>query len=105
MTIKGELYMALGPRACGCLTGDGAQQNPFCSTLGPDHEQSFKLRKILARVFCSDEASPRADLEEALTKLEEIEPRMKRVMGTFHPLTKSLVKELAKTRTILEQRE
>jgi len=75
------------------------------STLGPDHEQSFKLRKILARVFCSDEASSRADLEEALTKLEEIEPRMKRVMGTFHPLTKSLVKELAKTRTILKQRE
>ena len=55
--------------------------------LGENHEDTLRLKWILATTLCRDDAATLADLREAVTTLEETERTARRVLGAAHPLT------------------
>ena len=58
--------------------------------LGNDHPLVFKLRGIYAETSLHDESSTLADLDEAVSVVEEIIQRSQRVCGAAHPETQNM---------------
>ena len=57
--------------------------------LGDDHPLVFKLRSIYAETSLHDESSTRADLDEAVSVVEDVIQRSQRVFGASHPVTQN----------------
>ena len=69
--------------------------------LGRDHSTTFGFSRVYARsLFCGAEG-PRAELEEALTVLEDVAQRIDRVRGASHPERVGVEHELDAVRKLL----
>ena len=69
--------------------------------LGRDHSTTFGFCRVYARsLFCGAEGS-RAELEEALTVLEDVAQRIDRVRGASHPERVGVEHELDAVRKLL----
>ena len=66
---------------------------------------SLGMRWLYARSLFEDAVATLADLREALSTLEELEPTARRVFGGAHPLTKSIQVALRDARAALRARE
>jgi hypothetical protein len=91
------------------INGLFAEAKPFCRknlnrskrVLGRDHSTTFALCQVYARsLFCGAEGT-RAELEEALTVLQDVAQRMDRVLGASHPERVSVHHELDAVRKLL----
>ena len=58
--------------------------------LGNDHPLVFKLRGMYAETSLHDQSSTRADLDEAVSVVEDVIQRSQRVCGTAHPETQNM---------------
>ena len=69
--------------------------------IGRDHSTTFGFCRVYARsLFCGAEGS-RAELEEALTVLEDVAQRIDRVRGASHPERVGVEHELDAVRKLL----
>ena len=73
--------------------------------LGENHEITLRMRRNYAEALYKDASSTLDDLREAVTTLEEIEPIMRRVFGSAHPLTVDIEQDLINARGALADRE
>jgi hypothetical protein len=65
----------------------------------------LKMRGSYAEaLYRADGATP-ADLHEAVTTLEEIEPTARRVLGSAHPYAAQIERELQQSREVLRARD
>ena len=58
--------------------------------LGNDHPLVFKLRGMYAETSLHDQSSTRADLDEAVSVVEDVIQRSQRVCGAAHPDTQNM---------------
>ena len=63
--------------------------------IGRNHVHAIKLRLYLANCLCAVDDAPRADLQEAVAILEDINPRTRRVFGPAHPEAQAVERALA----------
>ena len=63
------------------------------------------MRTTYARVLSEDPVATLDDLREAVTRLEELAPIARRVMGGAHPTTTGMEEELQVARAALRARE
>ena len=73
--------------------------------LGEGHRISLKMRWLYAAALFRDDDATLTDLREAVTRLEEIEPTARRVLGGAHPITEGIEESLRKARAALRARE
>ena len=73
--------------------------------LGERHESTLRMRTLYARVLSEDPAATLDDLREAVTRLEELAPIARRVMGGAHPTTTGIDDHLQVARAALRARE
>ena len=73
--------------------------------LGESHELTLKMRSIYGKVLYMNNCATLDHLREAVTTLEEIESTARRVFGGAHPLAKTIVDTLRKSRAALRARE
>ena len=69
--------------------------------LGENHRLTLSLRWTYASTLSHSESATVADLSEAVTTLESVAMSYKRVLGTSHPETSRVQKELNTMRTRL----
>ena len=72
--------------------------------LGESHELSLKLRGSYAHALNKDEGATLDDLRGAATTLEDIEQTARQVLGSAHPLTVDIGRELRESRAALRAR-
>ena len=63
--------------------------------IGRNHVHAIKLRLYLANCLCAVDDAPRADLQEAVAILEDLNPRTRRVFGPAHPEAQAVERALA----------
>ena len=73
--------------------------------LGTSHEITLSMRLNYAAALCMDDGATLDDLREAVTIYEDMEPIVRRVFGSAHPLTRGLENNLRETRADLRARE
>ena len=73
--------------------------------LGEGHRLALKMRWIYAEALYNDPAATLDDLREAVTRLEELAPIARRVMGGAHPTTTGIGDYLRVARAVLRDRE
>ena len=73
--------------------------------LGENHDRTLKMRTTYARVLSEDPVATLDDLREAVTRLEELAPIARRVMGGAHPTTTGIENHLQVARGVLRSRE
>jgi hypothetical protein len=61
----------------------------FDRTLGANHISVIKLRWNYAGAFCDDDKASRDDVVKAVATFEELFSTTQRLLGKFHPTTKS----------------
>jgi hypothetical protein len=73
--------------------------------LGENNELTLRMRWNYATALVLDSAATLDDLREAVTTLENTERIARRVLGSAHPLTTEVERELRKSRAALRARE
>jgi hypothetical protein len=73
--------------------------------LGETNMLTIQMRWIYARALFGDGGSTLDDLREAKTRLEELAPYARHVLGSAHPLTKAIEDELQDAQAALRARE
>ena len=73
--------------------------------LGEGNQLALKMRWLYARALYQDDGATLADLREAVTTLEEIEPIARRVFGGAHPITAGIESALQIAQAGLRARE
>ena len=73
--------------------------------LGEISEIMLNMRKIYARALCEADGATLDDLREAVTTLEDTERIARRVLGSAHPLTTAIERDLRRGRDALRARE
>ena len=76
--------------------------------LGDSNELTLKVRKIYAIVLCmttDGSCATLSDVREAVTTLEDAERISRRVLGSAHPLTTAIERDLRNVRAMLRARE
>ena len=73
--------------------------------IGSNDEITLRIRTLYAAALYEDPDAPLHDLNEAVTRLEEIESTARRVLGGAHPLTLSVERDLRKSRAALAARQ
>ena len=73
--------------------------------LGESDQLVLGMRQNFALTLYRDEGSTLADLHDAVTMLEGIEPTARRVLGGAHPLMYTIELSLRKARAALRARE
>ena len=73
--------------------------------LGENDETTLRIRWYYAQTLYKDPAATLDDFREAVTTLEETERTTRRVLGSAHPLTATIERELRNARTALCARE
>ena len=73
--------------------------------LGDSHETTLRTRCNYARALFMDTGATLDDLREAVTTLEDTEPRAQRVFGSAHPLVEGIGISLRTARETLAARE
>ena len=72
---------------------------------GESHDLTLKMRCMYATALCLDTSATLDDLREAVTTLEDTEPRARRVLGGTHPTTAAIEGALQLARAALRARE
>ena len=70
--------------------------------LGESHQDTLRLRWVYARSLYEDPDATFDDLREAVSTLEEIEPTARRVLGSAHPLAKTIGNNIRTARAALQ---
>ena len=70
--------------------------------LGESHQDTLRLRWVYARSLYEDPDATFDDLREAANTLEEIEPTARRVLGSAHPLAKTIGNNIRTARAALQ---
>ena len=73
--------------------------------LGENHDITITMKWHYSWALYKDAAATLDDLREAVTRLEELAPIARRVMGGAHPLTNAIEKNLQDARAALRARE
>ena len=73
--------------------------------LGEGHQFTLSMKKIYATALCFDPGATLDDLREAVTMLEDVERIARRVLGGAHPTTKTIERDLQRSRGALAARE
>ena len=73
--------------------------------LGEGDSTTLRMRKSYALALYKDPAATLDDLREAVTTLEDTERIARRVLGSAHPLTMTIVGSLECSRAPLRARE
>ena len=76
--------------------------------LGDSNELTLKVRKIYAIVLCmttDGSCATLSDVREAVTTLEDAERISRRVLGSAHPLTTAIERDLRNVRAMLRARK
>ena len=73
--------------------------------LGESNELTLTMRWIYAEALYKDSGASLGGLREAVSRLEEIESTMRRVLGGTHPLTAGIEHTLRDARAALRARE
>ena len=74
-------------------------------SLGDSHGITLQMRWNYARALCYDPSATLADLREAITKLEDLAPTARRLLGGTHPHTTGIQTTLRNAREALRARE
>ena len=69
--------------------------------IGENGELSLKMRWTFAKLSVNDSAKL-DDIREALTTLEDVERRARRVFGGAHPLTTAIGRDLRRVQALRE---
>ena len=72
---------------------------------GENHELTFKMRKVYAEALYKDPSASLDDLNEAVTRLEDLDRTGRRVLGGANPFTEGVGRELLQARAALRARE
>ena len=72
---------------------------------GENNELTLKMRWIYGQSFYRDEGATLDHLREAVTTLEDLERTARRVLGSAHPVTAAIERNLQKARIMLRARE
>jgi len=73
--------------------------------LGESHELMLMMRWTYAKALYRDTNATLDDLRDAATRLEELAPNTRRVLGGDNPITKGVVRSLQEARAALDARE
>ena len=73
--------------------------------LGDCNDLTLRMRGTYARALCTDPSATLDDLRKAVTTLEEIEPIVRRVLGSAHPVSEAIETSLRNARAALTARD
>ena len=73
--------------------------------LGESHELTLRMRWIYAKALYQDDGATLDDLRGAVTALEDAGRIARRVLGSTHPVTAGIERELRRSRAALRARE
>ena len=71
-------------------------------TLGENHDLTLSMRSMYAKMLCEDPTATLDGLRKAATTLEETEQIARRVLGSAHPLAKTIGNNIRTARAALQ---